>query len=156
MRKLVLLTISGLVMLSVGSCTSSTSAPPPTTSMAASQADTTGTVSIQSKAIAVGVGVSWGDGVLVYRGNRYPFSLDGLSVLDLGVSSVSATGTVTNLKTLQDFNGNFVAAGAGAVVGGGAGVAVLRNQNGVEMSLTSTGQGVRFALSGSGVNVKLK
>jgi len=154
MRKLMLLTISGLVMLSVGSCTSS--APPPTTSMATSPGDTTGTVSIQSKAIAVGVGVSWGDGVLVYRGNRYPFSLDGLSVLDLGVSSVSATGTVTNLKTLQDFNGNFVAAGAGAVVGGGAGVAVLRNQNGVEMSLTATGQGVRFALSGSGVNVKLK
>ena len=153
MRKIVPLTILSLVMLSVGSCTSS--APPPATTMAGAQGDT-GTVSIESKSIAVGVGVSWGDGVLMYRGNRYPFTLDGLSVLDLGVSRVSATGTVTNLKTLQDFNGNFVSAGAGAVVGGGAGAAVLRNQNGVEMSLTATGQGVRFALSGSGVNVKLK
>ena len=153
MRKTVLFTIFSLAMLSISSCTSTPSAPPPATSMAGAD---TATVSIESRAIAIGVGVSWGDGVLVYRGNRYPFTLDGLSVVDLGISRVSATGTVTNLKTLQDFNGNYVSAGAGAVVGGGAGAAVLRNQNGVEMSLTATGQGVRFALAGSGVNIRLK
>ena len=155
MRKIVPLTILSLALLSVGSCTSTPSAPPPATTMAGAQGDTA-TVSIDSRSIAVGVGVSWGDGVLVYRGNRYPFTLDGLSVLDLGISRVSATGTVANLKTLQDFNGNYVAAGAGAVVGGGAGAAVLRNQNGVEMSLTATAQGVRLAIAGSGVNVRLK
>ena len=79
--------------------------------MAAAGSDT-GTVSLQSKSVAAGIGVSWGDGSLVYRGNRYAFSVDGLSVLDLaGVSSealpaVSATGNVTNLKRLEDFNGN--------------------------------------------------
>jgi hypothetical protein len=124
--------------------------------MAAAGSDTTGTVSIQSKSIAIGIGVSWGDGTLVYRGNRYAFSVDGLSVLDLGISNVSATGNVANLKRLEDFSGNYVQAGAGAVVGGGAGAAVLRNQNGVEIALTATAQGVRFALSSSGVNIKLK
>ena len=160
MRKLVLLTIFGLGMLSLGSsCTTSTptsSAPPPGTSMAAAQGDTTGTVSIESKSIAVGIGVSWGDGVLMYRGNRYPFSIDGLSVLDLGVSRVSATGNVANLKRLEDFSGNYALAGAGAVVGGGAGAAVMRNQNGVEIAVTATAQGVRFSLPSSGVNIKLK
>ena len=157
MRKILLLTVFGLVLLTLGSCTSTPSAPPPpATSMAGAPGDTMGTVSLESKSIAIGIGVSWGDGVLVYRGNRYPFTLDGLSVVDLGVSSVTATGNVANLKSLADFSGNYVQAGAGAVVGGGAGAAVLRNQNGVEIALTATAQGVRFALSSTGVNVKLK
>jgi len=155
MRNVLRLTMFALVLLTLGSCSSTPSAPPPA-SMAGASGDTTGTVSIESKSIAIGIGVSWGDGVLVYRGNRYPFSVDGLSVVDLGVSKVTATGTVANLKNLADFNGNFVQAGAGAVVGGGAGAAVLRNQNGVEISLTATAQGIRFALSATGVNVKLK
>ena len=156
MRKLVLLTIFGLVLLTLGSCSSSTpTSTAPGTSMAAAQSDT-GTVSVQSKSIALGIGVSWGDGTLVYHGRSYPFSVDGLSVLDLGVSNVSATGNVANLKRLEDFNGNYALAGAGAVVGGGAGAAVLRNQNGVEIALTATAQGVRFSLPASGVNIKLK
>ena len=156
MRKALPLTLFGLVLLTLNSCSSSTpSAPPPATSMATAGSDT-GTVSIQSKSIAIGIGVSWGDGTLVYRGNRYAFSVDGLSVLDLGISNVSATGNVANLKRLEDFSGNYVQAGAGAVVGGGAGAAVLRNQNGVEIALTATAQGVRFALASSGVNIKLK
>ena len=158
MRQAALLTVFGLGLLSLGSCTSSTptsSAPPPGTPMAVATPDI-GAVSIESKSIAVGIGVSWGDGVLQYRGRSYAFSVDGLSVLDLGVSKVVAAGKVANMKKLEDFNGDYVQAGAGAVVGGGAGAAVLRNQNGVEITLTATAQGVRFALASSGVNVKLK
>jgi hypothetical protein len=65
------------------------------------------------KSGAIGVGVSWGDGVLEYRGKKYPFTVEGLSVLDLGVSKVSAQGTVTNLKNLEDFNGNYALAATG-------------------------------------------
>jgi hypothetical protein len=49
-----------------------------------------------------------------------------------------------------------VAAAAGAVVGGGAGAAAMRNQNGVELVLTATAQGVRFAIPAGGVDIKLK
>ena len=159
MRNAVLLTVFGLGLLSVGSCTSGTSTssqPMTATSMAAAQSDTTGTVTLESRSIAIGVGVSWGDGVLQYRGKNYPFSVTGLSVVDLGVSKVTATGNVANLKTLQDFNGNYTAAGAGATVGGGAGVAAMRNQNGVEITLTATTQGVKLSLPVAGVDVKLK
>ena len=120
------------------------------------QEATTGKVTIESKSVAVGVGVSWGDGTLEFRGKKYPFTVQGLSVVDLGVSKVSARGDVANLKKVEDFAGTFTAAGAGGTVGGGMAVAALKNQNGVEMKLTATTQGVKFALAGGGVTVKMK
>jgi len=76
--------------------------------------------------------------------------------VDLGISKVSATGTVKNLKQVEDFSGNYVAAQAGAAVAGGAGTAVLKNQNGVEIAAKATTQGVKLTVGGSGVDVKLK
>ena len=115
-----------------------------------------GTVSVESKSVALGVGVSWGDGVLTFQGKDHKFSVNGLSVVDLGVAKVSATGEVFNLKKLSDFSGNYVAGEAGAAVGGGAGAITLKNQKGVVMRLTGTGTGVKFTLAGKGVDVKLK
>jgi hypothetical protein len=63
---------------------------------------------------------------------------------------------VKNLKKLEDFNGHYVLAAAGGVAGGGAGVAALKNQNGVEMGLTATAQGVRLSIAQGGVGIKLK
>ena len=147
MRKTaVLLTVLGLGLATLFSATST----------APAQGDTSGKVTLESKSIAIGVGVSWGDGVLEYRGQKYPFTVKGLSVMDLGVSKVTARGVVQNLNKLEDFGGNYVLAGAGASVGGGEGVAALKNQNGVEMALTATGQGIRLSLSQGGVDVKLK
>ena len=123
---------------------------------APAQSSTSGKVTLESKSIALGVGVSWGDGVLEYQGKTYPFKVDGLSVMDLGVSKISARGEVKNLKKLEDFDGKYVLAGAGATVGGGAGVAALKNQNGVEMALTATTQGVKFSLATAGVDIQLK
>ena len=64
-----------------------------------------GTVTLSSKAVAIGVGVSWGDGVLTVNGKTYPFSVEGLSVADLGISSVTTSGEVFNLKNVADFSG---------------------------------------------------
>jgi hypothetical protein len=115
-----------------------------------------GKVSVESKSVALGIGVSWGDGVLTFQGKNHKFSVNGLSVVDLGVAKVSATGEVFNLKKLADFSGNYVAGEAGAAVGGGAGAITLKNQKGVVMQLTGTGTGVKFTLAGKGVDVKLK
>ena len=40
-------------------------------------------VHLQTTSIAAGVGVSWGDGTLSFEGERYPFSVKGLSVGDI-------------------------------------------------------------------------
>jgi hypothetical protein len=124
--------------------------------VAAQDGKPAGSVTIESKTIAVGVGVSWGDGVLSYKGKRHKFSLNGLSVVDVGVSKVTAKGEVFDLKKLEDFSGNYVAAQAGAAVGGGAEAVVMKNQNGVILRLTGTGQGVQLTLAAKGVDIKLK
>src|SRR5262245_27889939 len=126
------------------------------TALVAAQEPPSGKVSIESKTIAIGVGVSWGDGTLTFQGKEHPFSIDGLSVADLGISKATATGNVYNLKKLEDFSGNYVAAQAGAAVGGGAGAVTMRNQHGVVMELTGTGTGVRLTLAAKGMEVKLK
>jgi hypothetical protein len=145
-KRTAILAVAGLALASLLAGTATISA----------QDATTGKVMIESKSVAIGVGVSWGDGTLEYKGKKYPFSVSGLSVVDLGVSKVSAQGDVTGLKKVEDFSGTYTAAGAGGTVGGGMAVAALKNQNGVEMKLTATTAGVKFALAGAGVTVKLK
>jgi hypothetical protein len=115
-----------------------------------------GKVWVESTSVALGVGVSWGDGKLTFQGKDHVFSVKGLSVIDLGVSKVTATGEVFNLKKLSDLDGNYVAGKAGAAVGGGAGAVIMQNQNGVVMRLTGTGQGVQLTVAAAGVDVKLK
>jgi hypothetical protein len=106
--------------------------------------------------MAVGIGYTWGNGVLTYMGREYPFSIDGLSVVDVGISSASASGSVYNLTKLEDFNGNYMGVTAGATVAGGAGAATIQNQNGVVINLVGTGQGLQFKLSVDGVKMTLK
>jgi hypothetical protein len=115
-----------------------------------------GTVSIETKALALGVGVSWGEGVLTFKGKDYPFKIKGLSVIDIGVSSISAQGEVYDLKKVEDFAGTFSAAEAGVAVGGGAGAQVMKNQNGVVMKLTSRKAGIQLKLAPEGLKVEMK
>jgi len=124
--------------------------------MAAADDTPSGTVTIESMSVALGVGVSWGDGKLSYQGKTHTFSVKGLSVVDVGVSKVSARGKVFHLKNLEDFTGTYAAAQAGVAVGGGMSAVALRNQNGVVLELTSTQTGIKFTLAGEGIEVKLK
>jgi hypothetical protein len=117
--------------------------------------DTTGKVSIESTSVGAGVGFTWGDGTLEYRGERYPFTITGLSIGDVGVAKVFAKGEVYNLKRVEDFAGVFMAAVAAATLGGGAGAAAMQNQNDVSMVWTATSQGLSFSLAQAGVSVKL-
>ncbi|HEY5307991.1 MAG TPA: hypothetical protein VIK97_05750, partial [Casimicrobiaceae bacterium] len=115
-----------------------------------------GTVTISSRAVALGVGVTWGDGTLTVGGKTYPFSVQGLSVADLGVSSVTTSGEVFNLNNVADFSGNFVAGEAGIAIAGGPTDQILRNQNGVVLRLHGTQQGARLTLAAQGVRLTLK
>ena len=115
-----------------------------------------GTLSISTTSIAVGIGVNWGHGVLTTRGKRYTFELQGLEVGSIGVSNVQATGQVYHLGKVEDFEGVYVAVGADAAIGGGAGLLTMRNQNGVVINLQSVQQGIKLTAGGEGINIKLK
>jgi len=111
---------------------------------------------MSSSAVAVGIGVTWGDGTLSYQGQKYPFSVNGLSVIDLGISTVTATGEVSNLNKVEDFSGNYAAGEAGIALAGGQSDVIMKNEHGVVLKLHGTQQGVRLTLAAQGVSLKLK
>ena len=113
-------------------------------------------VKLTGKALSAGVGYSWGSGVLTYQGKDYPFSVSGLSAGNIGASSATLAGDVYNLKNLDDFNGNYTSAGAGATVAGGAGGMTMKNQNGVVMNVAGTTKGLSFKLGVDGMKIELK
>jgi hypothetical protein len=113
------------------------------------------TFELSEGSVGVGVGYSWGGGTLTYKGAKHKFKMTGLSVGDVGVREVNATGEVYNLKKLADFAGTYTSAQAGATVGGGGGVAIMKNQNGVEIRAKATSQGVGLKLGAEGVKVTL-
>ncbi len=123
--------------------------------MAANPGATEGTVTFSGGAVAIGIGFQWGNGTLTYQGRQYPFKVDGLSVVDVGVTRMTGTGTVRNLRNVADFSGNYVSLSAGATLAGGGSVTTLRNQNGVVIDGITTSQGVRLTLAPGGVNVTL-
>ena len=126
------------------------------TAVAAEKATPSGKVSVESTSIAAGIGVSWGDGKLSFKGKEYPFSVEGLSLVDFGISKANATGDVYNLTDVAKFGGTYVAAEAGLTPAGGMGGMVLRNANGVVLHLRSVSQGARLQLGTSGLVIKVK
>lgn len=66
-----------------------------------------------------------------------------------------ASGRVYHLKTLQDFSGNYTSVSAGATLAGSGSVTAMRNQNGVEITLTITTQGLNVKLAAEGVKISL-
>jgi hypothetical protein len=148
--------IAAVIALSLGCLAGCSSQQPPAPPAATGNlSPTDGTISFSGGAVAVGIGFQWGSGTLTYQGRQYSFRMDGLSVIDVGVSRVTGSGTVHNLHKIADFSGNYVSISAGATVAGGGSVTSLRNQNGVVIDGVSTAQGVRLTLAPGGVNITL-
>ncbi len=122
---------------------------------ARAQGPTDGKVTIQSTSIALGVGVTWGDGVLEYGGKKYTFTVKGLTLVDLGVSKVFARGDVFELKNVEDFDGKYIGGGGGATLGVGAGGAAMVNEKGVRMVLTANTEGVKLSIAQAGVEIAI-
>jgi len=116
-----------------------------------------GTISIASTSVGiVGVGINWGEGHIKFKGKEYHFSMKGLSLLDFGISKVSAKGEVYDLKKVSDFSGDYVGLKVGISLGGGVGGVRMQNQNGVILRLDSTQKGIKLNLGPKGVTLKLK
>jgi len=114
-----------------------------------------GSVRISSKSVAIGVGVSWGRGTLVYQGVSHHFSVKGLSVVDLGISKIHTSGDVFHLNNLADFSGHYVAGAEGIAVVGGPNDYILKNDHGVVLRLHGTEKGVRLQAGVEGVSIEL-
>jgi len=114
------------------------------------------TLTLSEGTVAAGVGWSWGNGTLSYKGQTYRIKIDGLSVAEVGITKASASGTVYNLKSVDDFDGVYAAAGAEGTAGKGAGVSSLRNSKGVVINLKSETKGANIKVAAEGLKLKLE
>ena len=114
------------------------------------------TLELTEGQVALGIGWSWGKGVLTYKGKKYPFKVEGLSVGDVGITKAEATGNVNDLKKLEDFSGKYLSAAAEATVGVGAGAVAMQNDKGVVVYLFPKTKGVNLKLAGEGVKFVLE
>jgi hypothetical protein len=115
-----------------------------------------GTVSIDLTSVAAGIGASWGSGSLRFQGKTYPFSVSGLSVGNVGISTISAVGNVYSLNKPSDLAGNYVAAGAGLTLAGGVGGITMKNNQGVLINLYTVQQGVQLNIGPQGFTIEMK
>ncbi len=115
-----------------------------------------GTVTLTEGSVAAGIGWSWGHGTLSYKGKTYKFKVDGLSVGEVGMTNAKATGSVYELKKLEDFNGVYAAGGAGATAGKGVGASALVNANGVSLTLKSATKGASLKIAAEGLKLEIE
>src|SRR5258705_7151106 len=118
-----------------------------------------GTVKITSRMVAPGIGLSWGEGVLRYKDQDYPFTFKATGLfrdVDAGITAAELFGQVFNLKRPGDFGGNYQKVEEkNAGIGAGS-RATMKNQKGVVVNLVSAVEGRKFALAREGMDIELK
>jgi len=103
------------------------------------------------------VGIGGGEGVLVLRGKRYPFTVSGMSVgLTVGASTTKFVGRALNLKGPGSIEGSYATMGAGGAIAAGAGGVQLQNANGVILQLSGPRVGAEASVAVGGVTIRLK
>ena len=115
-----------------------------------------GEVTIELKGVGALVGVSWGHGVLYFKGKKYPFHVEGLSVGDVGFAKISARGKVYNLKKPLDITGTYAAVGAGVALAGGVAGLAMQNERGVVIDLSATQGGIKLNLGPQGLTIRMR
>jgi hypothetical protein len=103
------------------------------------------------------VGVGGGEGVLMLRGKKYPFTVSGMSVgFTIGASTTKLVGRALNLRGPASLEGSYAVGGAGGAVAAGAGAVQLQNANGVILQLSGPKVGAEVSAAVGGVTIRLK
>mgnify|MGYP001160154833 CR=1 FL=1 len=111
-------------------------------------------VTFKTRSADLGVGYTWGNGVLTYGGHDYPFEVSGASAAAIGFSSGNSVGKVYNLQRLEDFPGTYWALSGETTVGRGVAGHLMENDSGVRIRLDEVRTGGRFAASPSRLTIR--
>ncbi len=118
-----------------------------------------GLVTLNMKSVALGVGATRGDGILNYQGKSYPFSISGLSLVDVGISNYTGAGKVYDLSSPGNLAGNYAAGQATFAVAGGDSAMSMKNDKGVTIViLKNEGQesGTQLSMGPAGMKIMMK
>jgi hypothetical protein len=103
------------------------------------------------------VGVGGGEGVLVLRGKRYPFTVSGMNVgFTIGASTTKLVGRALNLNGPASIEGSYSTLGAGGALVAGAQGVQLQNAKGVILQLSGPKVGAEVSAAVGGVTIRLK
>jgi hypothetical protein len=81
--------------------------------------------------VAQGIGLSWGKGVLTFKGQNYPFTFQETGLfrdVDVAIAAGEMSGQVFDLKNPADFSGNYQKADSVQSGSGGGTRATMKNQ----------------------------
>ncbi|MCZ6564009.1 MAG: hypothetical protein O6948_13995 [Deltaproteobacteria bacterium] len=127
-----------------------------TTQAAENRKEPVAAIEMEATSFAVGVGYTWGNGKLWFKEKEYTFSVSGLSLVGVGISTVKAKGDVLHLKDLADFSGTYVGFSAGGALGKGGGGLTMKNEKGVVINVVTVQEGLKLSIGPSGFAIKLK
>jgi hypothetical protein len=103
------------------------------------------------------LGVGGGEGVLTFRGKKYPFTVSGMSVgFTIGASTSKFVGRALNLRSPGDLAGSYAVTGAGGALAAGAGGVQLRNAKGVIVQLSGPRVGAEASAAVGGVTITMQ
>jgi len=119
-------------------------------------ADEPATVNVGGGWIALGIGASWGDGVLTFQGDEYPFALKGLSFGDFGAAGFTGCGKVRDLQRPEDFNGRYTNVGRSPTLIANGALVTMRNEHGVTIDLAITTPGLKVSLGRSSIEMEIR
>lgn len=115
-----------------------------------------GTVTIDEYELAYIFSGSMGGGQLFFQGNTYNFRIGGLGIGGIGASHLTASGEVYNLQDVAAFPGTYAQASIGfSATNVGEGHLWLQNQNGVQLHLTTSQQGLGLTTGASGIVINM-
>jgi hypothetical protein len=117
------------------------------------------TVKLTSRFVSPGIGLSWGDGVLTYKGQDYPFTFQAKGLfrdVDPAITAGELSGEVFDLQRVAVFNGTYHALEANKSDAGGGSRATIKNSHGVTVKLASKVEGRKFILGADGLSITLK
>jgi len=120
----------------------------------AAESKPSATVEIQQTQIAfIGSG-NLGGGKLFFKGKTYKFTIGGLGIGGIGITTMTATGNVYNLKEVSQFAGTYAQGRVGVTVGSSDnGGLWLQNETGVVMQLKAKREGVALSLGGDAIYI---
>ena len=123
----------------------------------AAESKPSATVEIQQTQIAfIGSG-NLGGGKLFFKGKTYKFTIGGLGIGGIGITTMTATGNVYNLKEVSQFAGAYAQGRAGITVGSSDnGGLWLQNESGVVMQLKAKREGVALSLGGDAIYIEFE
>ncbi|NKJ03004.1 DUF1134 domain-containing protein [Novosphingobium sp. SG707] len=125
------------------------------TPLIAEAKSTSGRITISETQFGFLLGGNVGGGTLTYNGKKYKFKIGGISVGKIGVAKIRGYGRVSNLTSISNFAGTYVAADASATAVRGAGSIKLKKGD-VILELDTSSKGLQLSASGGGVKITLE